>query len=182
MADIFFVSDTHFSHSNTFVKFKGPDGQPMRPFTSVEEMDETMIRRWNETVPPSAKVYHLGDVIVRWKDDGVIKILERLNGHKRLVLGNHDNLPIGVYAKYFDAIYSSRLLDHIIFTHIPVHPDTIFPPKVVANVHGHLHNNAHRTPKELPCPPYLNISVELTDYRPLSFDEVRQRLGIKVTA
>lgn len=173
MANIWFISDTHFGHANTFLKFKGPDGKPMRPFSSVEEMDEIMVQRWNEVVRPQDKVYHLGDVIVRNSNQ---QILGRLMGHKRLILGNHDNLDIEVYAKYFEKIFSSRRMDSIMFTHIPIHPQGIIPPKLIANVHGHLHNNQHRTLHELPCPPYLNISVELTDYRPIDLCEVKHRL------
>jgi calcineurin-like phosphoesterase family protein len=174
MSDIYFVSDTHFGHANTFLKFKNPDGTPMRPFTSVEEMDEVMIARWNSTVKPGDKVYHLGDVAFGPKGH-MVKIMKRLAGHKRLVLGNHDRDAAKDYLEVFDDLYSSRLLDHILFTHIPVHPDSI-SGKTMANVHGHLHSNSHRMPNELPCPPYLNICVELTDYRPLSFDEVKAKL------
>lgn len=174
MADIFFVSDTHFGHANTFLKFKNPDGSPMRPFTSVEEMDETMIARWNETVKPADKIYHLGDVAFG-HDKHMATVMRRLNGHKRLVLGNHDRHPALDYLEFFDDLYSSRLLDHILFTHIPVHPDSI-SGKTIGNVHGHLHTNSHRTSRGLPNPPFLNICVELTEYRPLSLDDIKARL------
>lgn len=145
----------------------------MRPFTSVEEMDETMIQRWNELVKPHDKIYHLGDVIVR--GGNADKILSRLQGHKRMIGGNHDSLDAKVYAKYFEKFYGARQLEHIWFTHMPVHPDSIHG-KIRGNVHGHLHNNSHRQANELPCPPYLNICVELTDYRPVSFDWIVQQL------
>lgn len=178
MADIYFISDTHFHHANTFLKFKQPDGSPMRPFTSVEEMNECMVERWNEVVRPQDKIYHLGDVVMghqQQSGEGLLRILGRLNGHKRLILGNHDQLRTQDYLAYFDALYSSRRLEHILFTHIPVHPDSI-GGKLLGNVHGHIHNNTHRTPRALPCPPYLNICVELTDYRPLSLGEIKERL------
>lgn len=173
MANIFVISDTHFGHANTFLKFKQPDGSPMRPFTSVEEMDETMVARWNAVVRPQDKVYHLGDVLVKAKDP---RILGRLNGHKRLVLGNHDDLDSQVYLKYFDTLYSSRRLDGMMLTHIPLHPDSLKGPMIIGNVHGHLHNNSHRMPHELPCPPYLNVSVELINYTPISLEDCKHRL------
>ena len=119
MSDIFFTSDTHFGHANTFLKFQNPDGSPMRPFTSVEEMDETMIARWNGIVTPQDKIYHLGDVAFG-PNDHFAKILRRLAGRKRLILGNHDKRTPKEYAEFFDDVYSSRLLDHILFTHILV--------------------------------------------------------------
>lgn len=175
MADLWFISDTHFGHANTFLKFKQPNGEPMRPFTSVEEMNETMIQRWNAVVKPQDEVYHLGDVVMKCNDPDAI--MRRLNGHKRLVSGNHDTLDSSFYAKYFEKIYGARQLEHIWFTHLPVHPSSL-GGKILGNVHGHLHNNAHRTERALPCPPYLNICVELIDYTPVSFDWVRRQLGI----
>ena len=51
---IWFTSDTHFRHAN-IIKFSG------RPFANVEEMNEELIRRWNEAVPDNGIVFHLGD-------------------------------------------------------------------------------------------------------------------------
>ena len=83
----FVISDTHFGHTNSWEKFKLPDGSPLRPFTSNEEMDETMIERWNAKVKPNDVVYHLGDVVINRKH---LHLVKRLNGKKRLVRGNHD--------------------------------------------------------------------------------------------
>lgn len=65
MAERFFISDTHFSHAR-ILEFESDDGRPVRSgFSSVEEMDEAMIERWNSVVGPKDKVYHLGDVAIR---------------------------------------------------------------------------------------------------------------------
>ena len=87
MANKFVISDTHFGHTNSWEKFKLPDGSPLRPFTSNEEMDETMIERWNAKVKPEDTVYHLGDVVINRKH---LHLCNRLNGKKRLIRGNHD--------------------------------------------------------------------------------------------
>lgn len=47
--NIFFISDTHFGHSN-ILNFKREDGSPLRDYSSIEEHDEYLIQRWNSTV------------------------------------------------------------------------------------------------------------------------------------
>jgi len=60
-----------------------------RPFSSVEEMDQTMIGNWNKMVSPQDTVIHLGDFSFK-SSDNVEKYVKKLNGHKILLLGNHD--------------------------------------------------------------------------------------------
>jgi calcineurin-like phosphoesterase family protein len=55
MADIFLVSDTHFGHAGV-CKFLCDDGSKLRPWTDPTEMDEEMVKRWNETVRPTSTV------------------------------------------------------------------------------------------------------------------------------
>ena len=53
MVNIFFSSDHHLGHANTFEKFKREDGvTPLRPFSSIDEMDFAMIERHNAIVKP----------------------------------------------------------------------------------------------------------------------------------
>lgn len=175
---IWFISDTHFDHANMVYKFKLEDGSPMRPFSSPEEMNETIIARWNEYVRPSDHIYHLGDVTMH-RQIGQIKhsVLDRLNGHKRLLLGNHDLDTVQNYALWFEKIMAVRVLEDMIFTHIPVHPQSL--GRFRANVHGHTHQHvypAHRREHDNVLIPYLNVCVEQTNYRPVSLDELKARL------
>ncbi|UOP04848.1 phosphoesterase [Conchiformibius kuhniae] len=86
MSKIFFTSDLHFSHAN-IIKFC-PTFRPQ----DVAEMDEYLIRKWNETVSPQDTVYNLGDVSFA-RDIGRIEaVLRRLNGTHHLIFGNHDGL------------------------------------------------------------------------------------------
>lgn len=83
----FVISDTHFGHESCWAKFKLPNGDPMRPFASTEEMDETLVDNWNKTVHPKDTVYHLGDVVIARRH---LQTVKRLNGKLRLIRGNHD--------------------------------------------------------------------------------------------
>ena len=80
---VFFTRDLHFGHANA-IKFDN------RPFTSVEEMDEELIRRWNNKVASGDLVYVLGDIIWKPQTEEAVEILKRLNGQKILIKGNHD--------------------------------------------------------------------------------------------
>lgn len=81
----FYISDTHFLHTNILSM------QP-RPFASIEEHDEHLINQWNSVVGEDDIVYHLGDFGFSLNDkaDKIQWIFSRLNGRKRLVIGNHD--------------------------------------------------------------------------------------------
>lgn len=198
MSNRFVISDTHFGHTNSWQKFKLPNGDPLRPFTSTEEMDEAMVERWNAKVGPNDTVYHLGDVVINRKS---LHHVKRLNGKKRLVRGNHDIFKDQDYRDVgFDSLYGVRVfVDKFILSHIPLHPDCI-TDRFKVNVHGHLHANEvmwqtlsdqpslETTPEALasgdwihdmieePDPRYLCVSVEHTNYEPLSFEEVEARI------
>lgn len=49
--NIFFISDTHFSHENMY-QFFNYDGTKMRPWDSAEDADDFMIEKWNSIVKP----------------------------------------------------------------------------------------------------------------------------------
>lgn len=174
----FVISDTHFGHTNSWEKFKLPDGSPLRPFTSNEEMDETMIERWNAKVKPNDVVYHLGDVVINRKH---LHLVKRLNGKKRLVRGNHDIFRDKDYYEVgFESLYGVRVFtDQFILSHIPLHPDCV-TGRFRVNVHGHLHANQvgwnHPTDGVGYDPRYLCVCVEQTDFTPLHFDEVEARI------
>lgn len=168
MAEKFIISDTHFYHAKTITHF-----EPGRPFASLEEMNETMIDRWNSVVKPKDKVYHLGDVF--FGDISNFLLLSmRLNGRKRLIPGNHDHQLEGL-AHVFEEIHPTwRNLKELglVLTHIPVHQRTFteqrgWAKEDVLNVHGHIH---FEPPPE---GQYVCVCVEHTEYTPVHVDEIR---------
>lgn len=175
MHNSFFISDTHFGHSN-ILKFLRNDGvTPLRSFASIEEHDEFMVQEWNKLVRPVDKVYHLGDAVIHRR---CLPILARLNGKKRLVRGNHDIFRTEEYMEYFDEVLGYRVFNdtpkRFICSHIPIHTESL--SRWSANVHGHLHANVVELSKHHPDPRYVCVSVEHTEYRPLHLDEVLERI------
>ena len=87
MSKIYFISDLHFGHDN-IMKYS----PKYRQFKDVAQMDEYLIALWNDTVRENDIVYNLGDVSFYKDSAKTEKILKRLNGSHRLILGNHDKL------------------------------------------------------------------------------------------
>lgn len=169
----FFISDTHFGHENTCTKFKREDGSPLRPFADANEMDETMVERWNAAVKPHDTVYHLGDVVINKK---FLPIMNRLNGKKKLIMGNHDIFGIDEYQKYFYEIAAYRVfVDDFVCSHVPLHPDCI-SDRFKVNVHGHLHANRIMMTDRAVDDRYFNVSVEQIDYTPISIEDLKAQI------
>ena len=141
----------------------------MRPWTDVNEMDEAMVERWNAVVKPNDKVYHLGDVFINRKHQFT---LNRLNGDKVLIKGNHDIFSLENYTPYFRDIRAYHVLDRFIMSHVPVHPGQL--ARFKGNVHGHLHGNLVLDDAGKPDPRYKSVCVEHINYTPIEFSEVQQ--------
>lgn len=174
MTDIWFISDTHFSHNN-ILTFKDADDNLIRPnFKDVHHMNEHMTECWNSVVKPEDKVYHLGDFGFT---TNVEQIINRLNGKKRLILGNHDEVKKNKLYLYFEKIQMWRVFreHNFVATHVPVHPGSLF--KVKYNVHGHTHQNIVKDENGHPDKRYFNVSVERLNYTPLHIDELVKGLG-----
>lgn len=178
MPAVFLTSDTHFGHKN-ICKFTNYDGSPVRPWDDADEMDEDMVKRWNETVRPNDKVYHLGDVVINRKS---LAILDRLNGDKVLIKGNHDIFKLTDYTKYFRDVRAYHVMNGMILSHIPVSKGSI--ARFGTNIHGHTHGNrVMKTVRkfgifkqEVIDPDYFCVCVEQTDFRPILFEDVIQRI------
>lgn len=182
-----FISDTHFSHTN-ILKFEGEK----RPFSSIEEHDEELIRRWNNRVLPGDTVLHLGDVAFK-PATSLEDILPRLNGRKTLIPGNHDAGSLGRYLQYFEEVVGcvQDKQNGILFSHFPVHPQEL-EYRYKVNVHGHTHskvvvckgsvNHVKENIFEVPDKRYLNISCEHTNLAPISRDELWNKFIERVVA
>lgn len=161
----YFIADTHFD-SGAILLYEN------RPFATVEEMNETMIRRWNEVVLPEDQVYVIGD----FGGDGREKeILEQLNGRKLLIKGNHDTMSNEYYRQTgFAEVYDLPVLydGFFLLSHEPLYVNTNMP---YANLFGHVHANPIYRDYS---PHHFCVCVERTDYRPMTLEEILGKVKV----
>ena len=124
-------------------------------------------------VKPTDKVYVLGDVAMKAKD---LKTMLRLNGDKVLVQGNHDcGFGAKELLKYFRDVRAYHVMDRILFSHIPVHTDSVV--RFRANIHGHLHERIVQLRCGKPDPRYLCVSVEQWKFSPVNYQVLLDKLS-----
>jgi len=176
MPSVFLVSDTHFGHKGV-CHFTRNDGvTKLRPWDNPDEMDEAMVKLWNERVKPTDKVYHLGDVVINRK---ALNTLRRLNGDKVLIKGNHDIFKLPDYLEHFRDVRSYHVMNGMILSHIPLHEESL--GRFGVNIHGHLHANRVMTRKHAGATPVVDVRyhcvcVEQTDFAPILFEDVVKRI------
>ena len=175
---IFYISDTHFNDQKIFDKCK-------RPFGSLDEMKETIIKKWNNKVKDTDIVYVLGD-IGKDDDQSTIDIFKNLKGHKHLIVGNHDHNMIEVIKKacVFDSI---KFIDLIIdgdykvgVCHYPL-MDWMEFNRGGLLVYGHIHNKTEKNgyAYKLMKDYYKNLKaynagVDVIDFEPRTLEELMQ--------
>jgi calcineurin-like phosphoesterase family protein len=180
-SNIYFTSDTHFGHDN-IIKFCH------RPFKDVEEMNSELIRRWNEKVGPDDTIFHLGDFAFGGSDIWN-NILKQLNGHKILIIGNHDikNLREG-YMQYFDYVGPQLLLNieerSVYLNHYPFlcYGGSWGSPKnAVYQLFGHVHSGPTSsgldTERLVSLFKYqYDVGVDNNNFTPISWSEVKNKI------
>ena len=183
MPSVFLYSDPHFGHQGV-CKFMRNDGvTKLRPWDTAEEMDEHLVKVYNERVKPNDKIYFLGDVVINRK---AMKTLARLNGDKVLIRGNHDIFRDDEYRQYFRELRAYHVMNGMILSHIPVHSASL--GRFGANIHGHLHSNRVMQARGVDARTgeilysnkidvrYNCVSAEHVDYAPILFEDVIKRI------
>jgi calcineurin-like phosphoesterase family protein len=177
---IFFTSDLHLGHANVIKYCR-------RPFKHATEMDEAIIARWNERIPSDGLVYVIGDVALTDTDRSV-SYLQRMNGTKFLIQGNHDwrSLEDPNYVACFAWVkpfFELRIYDSD-------------APKGVQNItlchyalrtwnkahHGSwsLYGHSHGTMPELPNSKSFDVGVDTHGFYPWTYTEVKAKMATKV--
>jgi calcineurin-like phosphoesterase family protein len=148
MSKVYVISDPHFSHKNMAIR---------RGFLDETEHDEHIISMWNSVVTKHDIVWILGDITMEKSSN--YHLLNRLNGIKKVVLGNHDKPQhVPELLKYVNHVCSSFKYSGCLLTHIPIHESELNRFKL--NIHGHVHSNS------LDDDRYVNVSCEVVDYTP----------------
>lgn len=161
---VFFTSDTHFGHGGALGLFR-------RPFASVAEMDETLIRRWNETVGAEDEIWHLGDFAIRQPVPRMAELLDALAGRKHLVAGNNDGEDTCRLSGWASVRpYAEITVDgtRLVLCHYPFRSWNGMR-KGTLNLHGHSHGGL------APLPRQIDVGVDVWDFRPVSLVDLRSR-------
>src|SRR5262249_1150939 len=132
-----------------------------RPFSSVDEMNSELIRRWNAVVSPDDEVWHLGDFSFYRGAD----FLSALHGHKLLVAGNHDRAETRKNPGWEKVFTGHTYLDGYMLKHIP-------EPNFKAR--GLLHGHTHSPPDKRRHGNVIDVGVDAWDYTPRTLEELLQ--------
>jgi calcineurin-like phosphoesterase family protein len=166
MSRVWFTADTPFGH-DSIIKHSA------RPFSNTAEMDAAMIAIWNSVVRPDDEVYHLGDFSFKLDNDKrLAKIFRGLNGHKHLVLGNHDHEAVTRLGWFtVDKLKGVKIDGQAI---VLCHYAMRTWPKAhngAIHLYGHTHGTLPGTSAS------LDVGVDCWDFRPVGLDEIRLRLA-----
>lgn len=189
---IFFTSDWHIGHDKAIE-------YDQRPFKNMSHMCESLITRFNSIVPENGVTYFLGDMGNRPED--IRKVINRLNGLKILILGNHDKGMGTMYNCGFDVVLWGAHIyigEHrVTMTHCPLlgtfredtssmknpnenwHGESRKAHQMCAikdegqfHLHGHIHSRKDKLQSKRVLGRQLDVGVTANDYRPLSLGEI----------
>ena len=160
--NIFFTADLHYRHKNIIRYCE-------RPFSTIEEMDEALVKNWNSRVSKKDVVYVLGDFYWTKDVDKINDLINSLNGKIHLIKGNHDTSK--VYEANFQSVHELKTIkikgEKIVLCHYPMRSwDSSF--------HGsyHLYGHVHGTISN-PIANSIDIGVDSWGYFPVLWEEVK---------
>lgn len=160
---IFFTSDNHFGHTR-IIEYCN------RPFSSVREMDETMIERWNAVVTDDDQVFHLGDFAFG-KPEFIADILRRLKGQIVIIKGNHDRKMAPLRDRCDVKNFLAMRLDG--FDLLLKHKPNYFIEHwhgAQAHLCGHVHTSW--TQKRVADRAIYNVGVDVRDFTPVTLQQI----------
>jgi len=173
----YFTSDLHLGHNN-IIKLCN------RPFTSLEEMDRTIIQNINNTVYERDTLYIIGDLIYKSSKDP-IEYIKQIKCKKVLILGNHDtwyHKDPTLYNKYFQEVtqYLDRAIDgrRVIMFHYPILEWQGYHSNNCYHIYGHTHSdflyNKESAQRKLveSEPRMFNATVDRNQFKPQTLEQL----------
>lgn len=129
MCDVRFIGCLHLGH-----KWMASH----RGFQDSFYHDEHIIDSWNKIVRKKDLTFILGDVTMESKEH--YYQLDRLNGRKIVVMGNHDlHNHTKELLRYVESVAGMIDYKGFCLTHAPIHPNEL--PRYRGNIHAHIHEN-----------------------------------------
>ena len=179
MSKIFFTSDTHFNHDREFIY--GPRG-----FKTVQEMNGTLIKNWNETVGKDDDIYVLGDFFLGTDYDYINEVLDKLNDVVPACVPSNlrwsivvTNYEMDTTVEIADALRIKYKKREFFLCHYPVLTASLEqdPDRAVINLFGHTHSKD----KFYEDRPYMyNVAVDANDNKPVEIEEILTAFNDKV--
>lgn len=167
---LFFTADLHFSHNSII-------GHCQRPFQNPHHMDESLIANWNALVRPDCVIYILGDMFWKQEDRPYYEgIMQRLNGEKHLIRGNHDYFSNDEYLEMGFASVADyvqlRVENHYLACfHYPILEWAKFY-RGSWHLHGHSHGNSRHFSMRV-----LDVGIDTNHYFPYSWKDIKGTLS-----
>ena len=159
---IWFTADWHLDHANILVY------EPERPWTIISKMNGGLINRYNSKVQKDDTAYFLGDLSLKGPEQWPFytRLLRNLNGHKHLILGNHDKMNPFLYVECgFESVHTALEVEEFILVHDPAVSVVNKNRKWLV---GHIHSLFKHQKN---C---LNVGVDVWDYFPVSINQCRE--------
>lgn len=165
-----FISDTHFGHSNIIKHC-------YRPFSCIKEMDFSIIENWNKLIKPKDIVWHLGDFSFRNVRD-IQFYTKKLNGCINLILGNHDNLKKKDYHLFHNVYNGLKEIsikdEKIVLCHYPLLSwNAAFYGR--KHLFGHVHSSQYK--KFNYQKNSYDVGVDNNNFQPVSYDEIIEKMN-----
>jgi calcineurin-like phosphoesterase family protein len=156
---IYFIADLHFFHEN-ILKY---EPSRLELGSNASEMNEEIIKRFNETVSKEDTTFLLGDAT--FTD---LSPISRLNGSIVFIKGNHDRISRRKALNIDNVIYFSKKpiqVGSYLLSHEPINTDLV-------NIHGHIHSNTLH--EDFDPNTHVCVSIErLGGFRPVSVEALR---------
>lgn len=145
-------------------------------------MNEELIKNWNKKVSANDNVYVLGDFCWGYNSKQISELLNKLNGYKYLIYGNHDRLNNHYLSNSWIEICPYKELNinnhKFILFHYPIADFNCMHYKSI-HLYGHVHNNPSLIDKLDKDKYYVyNVGVDTNNYEPVSYEEILKKLNI----